>query len=86
MRTLGVDELSARAPWLVADVAALRERDHDLDALVCALVGRAAATGRTAGPRADQLEVAGREGWIHLPTGDLAGLAPDAVTPRALPH
>lgn len=57
-----------RQSWLSVDEAALRKRDHDLDALVCALVARAVATGRTERPSPDQAGAAAREGWIHIPT------------------
>ena len=71
-----VGRLCAAAPWLDVDAAALCRRDHDLDALVCALVGRAAATGRTARPAEDQRDRARREGWIHVPTAGLDVLGP----------
>lgn len=48
--------------------------DHVLDAVVCALVARAAAIGRTAPPSLLQQEVSLREGWIHLPTSELSTL------------
>lgn len=41
--------------------------DDCLDALVAALVARAAAVGATVGPTKEQLPLALREGWIHLP-------------------
>lgn len=41
--------------------------DHALDALLCALTARAAATGRTHAPRAAEVDRARREGWIELP-------------------
>ncbi|WP_265560081.1 DUF429 domain-containing protein [Streptomyces hygroscopicus] len=48
--------------------------DH-LDALVCALVARAVQIGDTAWPHTqDEHAAAGREGWIHLPSTDLAAL------------
>jgi predicted nuclease with RNAse H fold len=54
----------------------MAETDHNcFDALVCALVARAAALGLTQppepGPDADR---ATREGWIHLPTNPLPHL------------
>lgn len=49
--------------------------DNDLlDAFVAALVTRAAATGATVEPRADQRAAAAEEGWIHLPSRPLAEL------------
>jgi predicted nuclease with RNAse H fold len=54
---------------------ALVASDHAFDALICALVARAAATGRTQ-PAPDELrEDAVVEGWIHLPSGLPAELA-----------
>ncbi|GAB3587060.1 DUF429 domain-containing protein [Calidifontibacter terrae] len=41
--------------------------DHALDALVCALTTRAAMSDRTTAPPPELREVAGREGWIHVP-------------------
>jgi predicted nuclease with RNAse H fold len=67
--------LLRRCPWLTVDEAALLRRDHDLDALLCALVARAVATGRTHQPPPDAVQVAAREGWIHLPTCGLEDLA-----------
>ncbi|HEV2068473.1 MAG TPA: DUF429 domain-containing protein [Acidimicrobiales bacterium] len=42
--------------------------EHCFDALVAALVARAAALGRTSRPPAGALAVAAVEGWIHVPT------------------
>lgn len=73
-----VRELAPPGGWLVlADQQRdeLARTDHALDALICALVARAAATGRTSSPPADKRGIAAREGWIHLPRkGTLAGL------------
>lgn len=44
-----------------------RESDDALDALVCALLARAAAIGRTHRAPPEGRERARREGWIHLP-------------------
>ena len=64
--------LRAGADALLARVDAPRERlidcDDCLDALVCALVARAAQLGRTIGPQDERL--ARLEGWIHLPEPD----------------
>lgn len=49
--------------------------EHHVDALLCAFVARAAALGQTAGPPAEHIERAQLEGWIHVPTGSLEGLA-----------
>jgi len=51
--------------------------DDDFDALICALVARAVAIGHTTRPRADELEQAQREGWIHVPTVDPRALLLD---------
>ena len=48
--------------------------DDDLDAFICALVARAARLGATDPPAESQLELARREGWIHLPNATLAAL------------
>lgn len=73
-----VDGLLAGAPWLRPgrhrrDL----EEHHDLlDALVGAVVARAVALGRTAGPPEELEARVAREGWIHLPApGALEGLA-----------
>jgi predicted nuclease with RNAse H fold len=65
-----IRELAPPGGWLtVTDEqrAKLAETDHALDALVCALVARAAATRRTQPPPDELAEIAAREGWIHLP-------------------
>jgi predicted nuclease with RNAse H fold len=49
--------------------------DHGLDALVAAIVARAVATGKTRAPARDQVAPARTEGWIHVPTCELAELA-----------
>lgn len=48
--------------------------DDGLDGFVCALVARAALAGNTTRPGPEHLEVARREGWIHVPTVDLEGI------------
>jgi predicted nuclease with RNAse H fold len=63
----------AAGPWLTlsGDVrTACLDTDHTFDALIAALVARAAATGRTVRPSAGERGVVGREGWIHLPVSD----------------
>jgi hypothetical protein len=53
----------------------LVEREDDyLDALVCALVARAAELGLTHRPDPAQRELALVEGWIHIPSEPLAAL------------
>jgi predicted nuclease with RNAse H fold len=46
------------------------ESDHALDALVAALIARAAALGLCTAPPPALKEVAAREGWIYLPAAD----------------
>jgi predicted nuclease with RNAse H fold len=46
--------------------------DDGLDAFICALVARAALAGQTTRPDPADLDVARREGWIHVPTGGIA--------------
>ena len=72
-----VGGLSASAPWLdLAEHRALMIRSADaLDAVVAALITRAAALGRYVAPQAgEQLARARREGWIVLPDGGLGEL------------
>lgn len=71
--------IEEKAPWLSwaanAREACIRS-DDALDAMVAALVARAAALGLTAGPEAADAELASAEGWTHLPQrGSLAQLA-----------
>jgi predicted nuclease with RNAse H fold len=49
--------------------------DHAFDAVVCALIARAAHLGRTIRPGEQQLESAAIEGWIAVPDCTLAELA-----------
>ncbi|MDT2008646.1 DUF429 domain-containing protein [Rhodococcus opacus] len=78
--TLGelVDALLAAADWL--DLGAFqticRESDDALDAVLAAVIARAAAVGCTALPDGDDRETGEREGWIHLPEGALESLRP----------
>ena len=46
--------------------------DHELDALICAVVARMARTGMTHDVPEEHREAARREGWIHLPVSRLA--------------
>ena len=65
-----VDDLLSLCPWLEVGSAArkmLAENDDAFDALVCALVARAAALGQTVRPNRKDLDLARNEGWIHLP-------------------
>jgi hypothetical protein len=74
-------ELEAAAPWLLWKPGAREaclESDDCLDAVLCALIARAAALGLTEPPPPDGLEPARVEGWIHLPrSGSLAQLSHD---------
>lgn len=68
--------LQAAAPWLeLGDHAERMARDDDaFDAVITALIARAAELGRTTRPAAADRPVAAREGWIHVPTAELADL------------
>jgi len=69
-RALLVEEIGSRgAGWLDLSTAraACVESDDALDAVLAALVARAAALQLTWSPPADQLPTIRREGWIHLP-------------------
>ncbi|MGD9571051.1 MAG: DUF429 domain-containing protein [Thermoleophilia bacterium] len=74
-----VDGIRSAAPWLAlgrGGRAACAESHDVLDALVSALVARAAALGRTAPPPPEITLRVAREGWIHVPDEDaLPGLA-----------
>ena len=71
-----VDDLRAAAPWLDlgSHSALMAVNDNAFDAVVTALIARAASFGGTALPSADDLPIAHREGWIHVPTGTLDDL------------
>lgn len=73
-----VDQLQDTAPWLELGEAeqVCRHRDHALDAVVAALLARAAALGLTTPPPAEDHAAARTEGWIALPTCTLSELAP----------
>lgn len=76
-RCMLVDELAAAAPWLSwgrrQDLC--RDSDDALDAVVCALVARAAALGLVERPAPGQQALARVEGWIVLPASPLSTLA-----------
>jgi predicted nuclease with RNAse H fold len=78
VRGQALDRLLAKLPTLRLEVEALdrcRHSDDAFDALVCALVARAAALGLTTPPRpGNQVERARVEGWIHLPVCDMTRL------------
>lgn len=71
-----LDGLAHAAPWL--DLAGhddqLAGSDDMFDALIAALTARAVVLGRTLRPDDNHAGAARTEGWIHLPTGGLAGL------------
>lgn len=71
-----LDATRGRLAMESGEVAALIEDDNALDALVAALIARAAAVGLVEPiPDADRV-AAGREGWIAIPlAGSLSGLA-----------
>lgn len=71
-----VDGLLAAAPWLdLGSYQRLCRSTHDAtDAVVAALVARAAALGLASRPDADQRERARTEGWIAVPIGSIADL------------
>jgi hypothetical protein len=73
-----VDQLREGAPWLElgATEPLCRQHDHVLDAVVSALLARAAALGHTTPPPDQDRGAALREGWIALPTCRLDQLAP----------
>lgn len=67
-----VDELQTALPaleWQGHDEAC-RSSDDALDAVVCALLARAAHLGLTSGPPPGLAARAATEGWIHLPAPD----------------
>jgi predicted nuclease with RNAse H fold len=71
-----ISHLRELAPWLEFDEheELCRRSDHAFDAVVAALLARAAALGFTKSPSADQLAAAVREGWIAMPTCSIDAL------------
>jgi len=68
-----VRELSGRVSWLhcAAESYDLLKSDTDaFDALICALVARAAELKLTDQPSEEQATLAKTEGWIHIPSAD----------------
>lgn len=62
--------IEAQAPWLRWAPGAREvcvDSDDALDALLAALIARAAALGLTVAPGEEDVDLARREGWIHLP-------------------
>jgi hypothetical protein len=78
IRATLLDAIIERAPWLdLAPVAGLMTASDDaFDAVVAALAARAHSLGHWHRPPAESLGRARREGWIVLPTVDLAELHP----------
>ncbi len=65
--------LRQRCGWLhltSAQSAACQDSHDMLDAVICALIARAADIGAVTAPAGDQARAADREGWIVLPTPD----------------
>ncbi|MEU4410606.1 DUF429 domain-containing protein [Streptosporangium sp. NPDC023963] len=73
-----VDELQEAAPWLDLGVheQICRMSDDAIDAVIAALIARAASQGLVTAPAPDQVHSARSEGWIALPTGPLSELGP----------
>jgi hypothetical protein len=57
--------------------------DDCLDALLAALIARAAVRGLTVRPAPDDLELAREEGWIALPLADSLARLPGPPLPGA---
>jgi hypothetical protein len=62
----GCEQIAARAGFPISGVEGART-DHQLDALLCALVARAARLGMTVPPPSELRQSATLEGWIHVP-------------------
>jgi predicted nuclease with RNAse H fold len=64
------EQISARCGPLCAAIETLLHGcdDDGLDSVVCAIVARAVLQAQTTAPDIGQLDVARREGWIHVPT------------------
>ena len=73
-----VEGLETQAPWL--DLGPYRTlcttSDDVFDAVITALIARAAALRLTVLPDAEHAAIAEREGWIHVPSASLEALAP----------
>ena len=69
-------QLSAAAPWL--DLSGHEDRlaasDDLLDAVIASLTARAVSLKETLGPPESHTAAALTEGWIHVPSGQLADL------------
>jgi hypothetical protein len=64
------------------DINADVSNDHELDALISAVVARLARLGGTQPIPVDLLDLARVEGWIHIPRGMLGRLASDGEHPE----
>lgn len=80
-----VDQLLEAAPWLDLGVheESMRHSDDMFDAVVASVTAHAVATGSTAAPHGDQLELARLEGWIHLPQASLTEQVAVGSAPRS---
>lgn len=76
--------LVAAAPWL--ELGGYREQmtadDNAFDAVITALIARAAMLGRTHQPDAADRDVVAREGWIHVPDCSIGDLTADPTAKR----
>lgn len=80
-----VDALVARAPWLHLDPIAdrlVRTVDDAFDALIAALIARAAYLGLMTPPDPTDRAAAAAEGWIVIPHPDALG---HLTRPRGIP-
>lgn len=76
MRSHIVGALREACDWLALSEgqwAACRDSHDLLDALICALIGRAWSIGAVVSPAPEQMDAAAREGWITLPSPDSLG-------------
>ena len=71
-----LDSLETAAPWL--DLAGHRDdlaaSDDMFDAVIASLTARAVSLGQTLRPAGDHAAAARSEGWIHVPSHQLADL------------
>jgi predicted nuclease with RNAse H fold len=76
-----VDDLLGAAPWLrIGEHETLVRQSHDaFDALIAAVGARAVGLGHFRRPDERERPLAAVEGWIALPTCDLAGLCDRAA-------
>ena len=80
IRSTLLEAILERAPWLTPGPLAelMTSSDDAFDAVIAALAARAHALGRWHRPPLESLDRAGREGWIVLPSVDLAELRPSS--------